>query len=468
MESHEDQISQLRQLSKLFTENIEVVIDEWKKGTAPNGVPSKEAYEAQRILTAAMGKVRELVVDPRYQIMEISQRYTDSRALFIAVERRVADLLEDGEGDGRHGCSLEFLADKTGVEKCKLARILRYLCSMHVFQEVAPGRFANNRVSQVLAHDEAFRAITMLPQLDAFAASAYLPLTLLDEKKGPSYDIRDAAWGVAIRTDKPRWDWLEEKLPARELAKPSGASPPLPEAAYADLSGEKGDELQARPELKIFGLAMQGVGKVNVNSHIYDYPWNEVSNGLLVDVGGGVGQFDLQLLEVYPELKVVIQDRAPVLEQAQNDIWPKQNPQAVASGQVKFMPHDFFTENPVKGADVYWLRSIIHDWSDEYCVKILTGVRKAMSSNSRVLICDQVMNTTTGHPELTPAPAPLPANYGEYMRPLHQLDMIMLAAHNGIERTPAEVQVLLEAAGLKLKKIWECRSQLWIIEARLP
>lgn len=108
-----------------------------------------------------------------------------------------------------------------------------------------------------------------------------------------------------------------------------------------------------------------------------------------------------------------------------------------------------------------------HDWSDEYCVKILTGIRKAMSSSSRVLICDQVMNTTTGHPELTPAPAPLPSNYGEYMRPLHQLDMIMLAAHNGIERTPAEVDVLLEASGLKLKKIWECRSQLWIIEARL-
>ncbi|KAB2568991.1 O-methyltransferase gedA [Lasiodiplodia theobromae] len=122
MESREDQIGQLRQLCKLLTENIEVVINEWKKEKAPNEVPSKEAYEAQRILTSAMGKVRELVVDPRYQIMEISQRYTDSRALFIAVERRVADLLEDGEGDGKQGCSLEFLAEKTGVERRKLGK----------------------------------------------------------------------------------------------------------------------------------------------------------------------------------------------------------------------------------------------------------------------------------------------------------------------------------------------------------
>lgn len=122
MESRDDEIAQLRQLSKLLTQNIEVVIDEWQKEKAPNGAASKEAYEAQRILTAAMGKVRELVVDPRYQIMEISQRYTDSRTLFIAVERRVADLLEDGQGDGKQGCSLEFLAEKTGVERRKLGK----------------------------------------------------------------------------------------------------------------------------------------------------------------------------------------------------------------------------------------------------------------------------------------------------------------------------------------------------------
>lgn len=57
---------------------------------------------------------------------------------------------------------------------------------MHVFQEVAPGQFANNRVSQVLAHDEPFRAITMLsyaqsmkdsmnPVTDRFSAS-WMPL----------------------------------------------------------------------------------------------------------------------------------------------------------------------------------------------------------------------------------------------------------------------------------------------------
>ncbi len=89
---------------------------------------------------------------------------------------------------------------------------------------------------------------------------------------------------------------------------------------------------------------------------------------------------------LYPELTFVLQDRPPVLEQAKTTIWPQANPTAVEHNRVRFMPHDFFEQNPVKGADVYWLRHIIHDWSDEYAVKILTKLRKSMGPRSRVLI----------------------------------------------------------------------------------
>ncbi len=51
---------------------------------------------------------------------------------------------------------------------------------------------------------------------------------------------------------------------------------------------------------------------------------------------------------------------------------------------------------------------IRHDWSDKYCVQILKAIRESMTAKSRVLICDQVMNTTLGCPELAPAPEPLP------------------------------------------------------------
>lgn len=44
-----------------------------------------------------------------------------------------------------------------------------------------------------------------------------------------------------------------------------------------------------RPELEIFGLAMLGGGRVMCTAHLYDYPWQELGKGTVVDVGGGVG-----------------------------------------------------------------------------------------------------------------------------------------------------------------------------------
>lgn len=99
-----------------------------------------------------------------------------------------------------------------------------------------------------------------------------------------------------------------------------------------------------------------------------------------------LGGFCTQLSHLYPELNFVIQDRAPVLKQAEAEVWPKVNPSALAAGKVAFMPHDFFETNPVKNADVYWLRYILHDWSDDYCINILSAIRSSMGPNSRILI----------------------------------------------------------------------------------
>lgn len=207
-----------------------------------------------------------------------------------------------------------------------------------------------------------------------------------------------------------------------------------------------------------------------------------MGNALVVDVGGGVGGFPLQLSKVYPDLRFVVQDRGPVIQQAMESVWPKENPAALRDQRVQFMEHSFFDKNPVEGADVYYLRYVLyvscffllakyanhrfsHDWSDDYCVNILSRIRESMAPHSRLLICEQVMNTTIGDPDLTSAPAPLPANYGFHARFSHSRDITMMAAINGIERTPEEFKTILNAAGLVSKRIWPCRSQVSLLEA---
>jgi hypothetical protein len=80
---------------------------------------------------------------------------------------------------------------------------------------------------------------------------------------------------------------------------------------------------------------------------------------LIVDVGGGVGGYPLQLSKVYPDLKFVVQDRGPVIKQGLEQVWPKENPEALNSGRVQFLEHSFFNKNPTEGAEIYFLRYVL-------------------------------------------------------------------------------------------------------------
>ena len=79
---------------------------------------------------------------------------------------------------------------------------------------------------------------------------------------------------------------------------------------------------------------------------------------LLPRYANSSGGFCLQLSHLYPNLKFIVQDRAPAVAQAENLVWPKENPTALKDGRVSFMAIDFFEVNPVKNADIYWLRYI--------------------------------------------------------------------------------------------------------------
>lgn len=90
-----------------------------------------------------------------------------------------------------------------------------------------------------------------------------------------------------------------------------------------------------------------------------------------------------------------------------------------------------------------------------------------MKPESRILICDPVMNTTFGDPQIPPAPNPLPANYGYHARYNHNRDLALMSTMNGTERTPTELKDLVQKAGLTLKKFWSVRSMVGITEVGL-
>ncbi|KAF7593899.1 hypothetical protein BBP40_010601 [Aspergillus hancockii] len=470
---------QLLQTADIISKTVHTVVSEWSKeaeastssvksfegSTGPQPLPSHELFNAQRTIAAALGKIAELVSEPSVRILEVATQFQESRALYIAAERRIPDILAPHDKQG--GLSVAKISQTASIEKRKLSRILRYLCSIGIFSQTGPDTFANNTISAALVSNEPLRAYVQLVSSEGFTASDRLPKTLLDPETGPSYDVAKTAWQDAIGTTKTRWEWVEERVPQDKLIETGGHYPGIPSLVLEPQApGEDG--LVARPELEIMGLSMVGGGRVFGTAHVYDFPWASLGKALVVDVGGGVGGFPLQLSKIYPDLRFVVQDRAPVVKQGLERVWPKENPAALEAGRVQFVAHSFFDKNPVEGADVYYLRYVLHDWSDDYCVNILSRIRESMAPDSRLLICEQVMNTTTGDPDLTSAPAPLPANYGYHTRFSHSRDITMMACINGIERTPEEFKTILAAAGLSLRRIWECRSQVSLLEAVLP
>ena len=79
-----------------------------------------------------------------------------------------------------------------------------------------------------------------------------------------------------------------------------------------------------------------------------------------------------------------------------------------------------------------------------------------------------MISTLPGPDSMVPAaPSPLAANYGVSVRYSHQRDLCMMGIINGIERTPDQLKRIVEKSGLRIEKVWECRSQVPIVEVRL-
>jgi len=82
---------------------------------------------------------------------------------------------------------------------------------------------------------------------------------------------------------------------------------------------EQGDSqpdgsLKARRGLEIFlSQAMVGGGRVHAPPIYVDYSWETLGSATVVDVGGGVGGMSLDLAKKFPQLRFVLQDRAPVI-----------------------------------------------------------------------------------------------------------------------------------------------------------
>jgi hypothetical protein len=146
----------------------------------------------------------------------------------------------------------------------------------------------------------------------------------------------------------------------------------------------------------------------------------------LVDIGGGIGHQTIEFKEHHPDAgRMVVQDTAPVINSVKS----------LPPG-IEAMVYDFFKPQPIRGAKVYFLAHVLHDWPDKEAKVILEQVRDAMGPNSVLLLSETIM----------------PERGAPFMAAV--MDFSMMAAYASLERTETQFSVLLRDAGLELVKVW--------------
>lgn len=106
-------------------------------------------------------------------------------------------------------------------------------------------------------------------------------------------------------------------------------------------------------------------------------------------VGGITGYLSSLVALANPELTIIVQERnQPWIENQFNDQLP-----AELKGRVTYMPHDKYSEQPVKGADIYLMSTVLHKETDEKAIRILRRIVEAMDpEKSRIVTRDVVMD----------------------------------------------------------------------------
>ena len=337
--------------------------------------------------------------------------------------------IEGGRLDVSDNSYLEVALRMRGLQ---VAQMIHVAAQLGVADRVGDGRLVADLAADVGAHPEKlFRMLRALAAFGIFAVDQGQRVTHTRRSRHlcsdavPTLHYAARFWGMPSIWGT--WGGMEETIR-------TGA------AAFETVHGVSNwTYLGVHPdEALVFDQFMQHSpdDRHAAVAEAYDF-----HSAKVVDVGGGNGALLAAILNRYPQATGVLADRDAVIAAAPATL-------GALIMRCALVPTDFFVEVP-SGGDLYTMAQILHDWSDERCLRILGNCRHAMQPGAKLLIIERMLDDD---PTRNSALSLLG-------------DMQMMALFPGAkERTLAEFTALLEAAGYAAPRVIATRSEFVVLE----
>ena len=324
--------------------------------------------------------------------------YSSSKCLAAAVELHVSDALADKD------MRLEELAIVTNADPQRLQQVLRILESNGIFAFDEPSQtWRNNRTSCLLRTDHPGQWCRWV---DLYCNEFY------DMARGiPAGCRRDAR-----RT--PAQINFDTDLDIVTYFKQQGLTPKM----FKTLSA---------------GAIAQAPGIVG------DYPWEEIKDLKILDVGGGDGGLVAALMRGHAGLQTAILDLPHIVELARNNFYGPDGPYIDLKDRMvdsDFIAGDFFEEVP--SFEAYCIKWCLHNWDDDKVVRLLNNIRSSIKvgPRSRLILLESLLDKGRSRSL---------SRYG---------DMNMMLATGGLERTETEWRQLARRSNWEVGRIFDLRN----------
>ncbi len=315
-------------------------------------------------------------------LVDLADGHRVTAIIYVAAKLGIADLLFEGAK------SVPELARLTDAHERSLFRLMRALVKLGICTQSPTGNFQLTEMGTHLA---------------ANSEHSMKAWVLLEG------GILRAGWGElleSIRTGKTADD-------------------------LAGLGEERFEVLAKTKDAALFNEAMVSITRMAVPAVLSAYDFSEIST--LMDVGGGLGELICAILKQYPSMRGVVFDLPHCAEGAKKNI-----SDAGVGDRCEFVAGSFFESVP-SGADAIVMKSIIHDWNDERCLRILENCHCVLKPGARLMLIDKVI------------PEKLEPGGSDLF--VYLDDLNMLRGPGGGERTPSEFRALLAQANFSLRRM---------------